>query len=53
MISPNIIFVFGLIAFLKPSVSPGFTKVVVIPNLGRVNLNKLTVPPYNCDEATI
>ena len=33
--------------------SPGFTKVVVIPNLGKVNLNKFTVPPYNCDDATI
>ena len=38
---------------MKPSVSPGFTNVVVIPKRGSVNLNKLTVPPYNCDEAII
>ena len=53
MISPKIILVFGLIAFLKPSVSPGFTNVVVMPNLGRVNLSKFTVPPYNCEDATM
>ena len=35
--------VFGLIAFLNPSVSPGFTNVVVIPNRGSVNLSKFTV----------
>ena len=53
IISPNTIFVFGLIAFLNPSVSLGFTKVVSIPNRGSVKRNKLTVPPYNCDEDTI
>ena len=31
MISPNMSFVFGLIAFLKPSVSLGFTNVVSTP----------------------
>ena len=40
-------FVFFLIAFLNPSVSLGFTNVHFIPNLGRVSLNKFTVPPYN------
>ena len=39
-------------AFLKPSVSLGLTKVHLIPNLGRVNLNKLTVQPYNCEDTT-
>ena len=45
--SPKIHLVFGLIAFLKPSKSLGFTKVVSIPNRGNVNLNKLKLPPYN------
>ena len=45
MISPKINLVFGLIVFLNPSVSLGLTKVVSIPNLGSVNLNKFTVPP--------
>ena len=37
---------------VNPSVSLGFTKVHLIPNLGRVSLNKFTVPPYNCEETT-
>ena len=51
--SPKIHLVLGLIAFLKPSMSLGLTNVVSIPNLGSVSLNKLKLPPYNCDEATI
>ena len=51
--SPNIHLVFGLIAFLKPSISLGLTNVVSIPNLGRVNLNKLKLPPYSWEDATM
>ena len=43
--SPQIHFVLGCIAFLKPSVSLGFTKVVSMPNLFKVSLNKLKEPP--------
>ena len=43
--SPKIHLVFGLIAFLNPSISLGFTNVVSIPNRGKVNLNKLKLPP--------
>ena len=43
--SPKIHLVFGLIAFLNPSISLGLTNVVSIPNRGKVNLNKLKLPP--------
>ena len=43
--SPKIHLVLGLIAFLNPSMSLGFTNVVSIPNRGKVNLNKLKLPP--------
>ena len=46
-VSPKISLVSGLMAFLKPSISFGSTKVVVIPNRGSVYSNRLCVPPYN------
>ena len=40
-------------AFEKFSGSEASTKVVVIPNLGKVVFNKLNVPPYKLLEATM
>ena len=45
MVSAKIIRVSGRIAFLKPSISRGGTKLVVMPKRGRVWVNRLTLPP--------
>ena len=45
--------VFSWVASAKLSGSEASTKVVVIPNLGKVTFNKLKVPPYKLLEATI
>ena len=45
--------VFSWVASAKLSGSEASTKVVVIPNLGKVTFNKLNVPPYRLLDATI
>src|SRR5690606_1153860 len=52
-LSIKIALVFSVMAFRKLSVSFGSTNVVVMPNLGRVTLNRLYVPPYKLLDDTI
>ncbi len=45
--------VFSWVASAKLLGSEASTKVVVIPNLGKVTFNKLNVPPYRLLDATM
>ena len=53
IVSAKIAFVFSVIAERKFSGSFGSTNLTLIPYFGRVTANKLYVPPYKLEAATI